>query len=154
MTAAQQISVHNDPVWRDRANFIVRARLPEPGRAEQLWGRQVDERRFELCCIPFFLYDMALGDVVVTDDAYEVQRVVEPSGRSVFRAWFGDSTLGRPARRGIADELAGLGALFEWSSENLLAVDAENEEHARVVAGALKEHEDRRHLVYETGRTH
>jgi hypothetical protein len=70
--------VHPEPVRRDRANFIVRARLPEPGRAEQLWGRQLDERSFELCCIPFFLYDVALGDIVATDAAYEVQQVVEP----------------------------------------------------------------------------
>ena len=28
---------------------------------EQLWARRLDEERFEVCCIPFFAYDVALG---------------------------------------------------------------------------------------------
>lgn len=150
VTAPTQISVHSDPVWRDRSNFIVRARLPEPGRAEQLWARQLDEHRFELCCIPFFLYDTALGDIVQTDADYEVTRVLQRSGRYVFRAWFGESSF---PRRRVADELAGLGALLEWSSDNLLAIDAENAEHAKELADHLQAHEDERHLIFETGRT-
>jgi hypothetical protein len=41
-----------------------------------LWARQVGDRRFEICCIPFFLYDVALGDVVETDENYSLVRVV------------------------------------------------------------------------------
>jgi hypothetical protein len=78
-------AVHEGPVWRDRANFIVGAPLSEEGRAEQLWARQLGGERFEICCIPFFVYDLALGDVVETDAAQNIVRVVEPSGRFVFR---------------------------------------------------------------------
>lgn len=86
MTAPSKEAVHPDPVWRDRSNFVIGARLPEPGRTEQLWARQLGDRRFELCCIPFFLYDLALGDVVETDDNYDVVRVLKPSGRYVYRS--------------------------------------------------------------------
>jgi hypothetical protein len=124
-------AVHDAPVWRDRANFVIGAPLREEGRAEQLWARQVSDQRFEICCIPFFLYDVALGDVVETDANYDLARVVERSGRFVFRVWFGEAF---HPRQEVADELAELGALLEWSSANLLAVDAADEAHAQVIA--------------------
>lgn len=149
--------VHQDPVWRARSNFIISAELPEkdrPRRFEQLFARQVGEDRFEVCCIPFFLYDIALGDVVVTsptaDRKYVVKGVIEPSGRYVFRVWFGESF---QPRGEIADELKSLGSLIEWSSSNLLGIDAVDGEHAQLVADHLAEHEKAGHLIYETGRS-
>lgn len=157
MTDAKEFVVHQDPVWRERSNFIINADLPEkdqPRRFEQLFAKQVGEDRFEICCIPFFVYDIALGDVVVTsprgDRKYVVEKVAEPSGRFVFRVWFGDSFQPRDE---IAGELRGLGSLIEWSSRNLLAVDAVDHEHAQLVADFLAEREKAGHLVYETGRS-
>src|SRR5205807_8144309 len=109
------------------------------------WARQIDEHRFEICCIPFFVYDLALGDVVETDDDHVVQRVVESSGRYVFRVWFGESFHPRDE---IAAELEAMGSLLEWSSRNLLAVDAADEEHARNVADFLADCEHRKQLIY------
>jgi hypothetical protein len=103
-------AVHEAPVWRERADFVIGAQLPEEGRAEQLWARRLEGQQFEICCIPFFLYDVALGDVVETDAAYDLTRVMEPSGRLVFRIWFGDSFHPRQA---VADELTKRGALIE-----------------------------------------
>jgi uncharacterized protein DUF4265 len=158
MTEAQQeFVVHPNPVWRERANFIVHAELPEqdrPRRFEQLWARQLVVDRFEVCCIPFFVFNIALGDVVTTSPKggrkYVVAKVVEPSGRYVFRVWFGQSV---EPRDGIADQLKTLGSLIEWSSRNLLAVDAADGEHAQLVADVLMRHEKAGHLVYETGRS-
>ena len=158
MTGAQQeFVVHQDPVWREHANFIVNAELPEkdrPNRFEQLWAKQVADARFEVCCIPFFVFDLALGDVVATSPRegrkYVVDKVVEPSGRYVFRVWFGESFQPRDE---IASELKVLGSLIEWSSRNLLAVDAVDGEHAQLVADFLMEREKAGHLVYETGRS-
>ena len=87
--------MHENPVWRDRSNFIIDAEIPEedrPRRFEQLFTRKLAKDLFEICCIPFFLYDVALGDVVRTllegDRKYVVDRVVEASGRYVFRVLF------------------------------------------------------------------
>jgi len=56
------IAIHLEPAWRARANFIIAAEIGgtalRPER-EQLWARQTDEFCFELCCIPFFVYDLA-----------------------------------------------------------------------------------------------
>lgn len=157
MTDANEFVVHQDPVWRERSNFIINAELAEkdrPRRFEQLFAKQVGEDRFEICCIPFFVYDIALGDVVVTSPRggrkYVVDKVVEPSGRYVFRVWFGESFHPRDE---IAAELRALGSMIEWSSRNLLAVDAVDREHAQLVAGFLAEREQAGHLVYETGRS-
>lgn len=46
-----------------------------------------------------------------------------------------------------------MGCLLEWSSSNLLAVDAADEEHAHQVADFLSEREILGELKYETGRT-
>jgi hypothetical protein len=146
-------ATHAEPVWRERCNFVIAAAVDSANTdvaTEQLWARKIGEAQFELCCIPFFVYDIALGDVVETDSQYMVQRVIRRSGRFVFRVWFGDSF--RP-RREIADQLEELGALLEWSSPNLLAVDAADEELARTVSGWLLEKEQHGHLVYETGKT-
>jgi hypothetical protein len=146
---ARTDAVHPDPVWRDRADFIIGAKLPEPDRAEQLWARRLGGRRFEICCIPFFLYDVALGDEVETGDDYELVRVVKPSGRYVFRVWFGQSFHPREA---VAEHLVEMGALIEWSSANLLAIDAADRGLAQSVADYLHE-QAASGLVYETGRS-
>lgn len=148
---------HLEPVWRDRSNFIIAADVSSQGTAasrEQLWARQLSATEYEVCCIPFFLYDVALGDVVETEAtgprAYLVRGVVKPSGRYVFRAWFGDSFQPRDE---VGEALEGLGALLEWSSLNLLAIDARDADHAQAIAGFLADREAKGHLVYETGRT-
>ena len=61
----------------NETDFIIGAPLPEAGRAEELPARRLDEPlSFEICCILFFPYDVALGDVVQTDVGYEFARVV------------------------------------------------------------------------------
>jgi hypothetical protein len=148
---------HLEPAWQARSDFIIAAPVSsdeEPGLHEQLWTRQVAENLFELCCIPFFVYDVALGDVVETGPVgprqYVMRRVVKPSGRYVFRAWFGSSS---SPHHGVARALVDMGALIEWSSENLLAVDARDASHAQLIANRLAEAEDAGQLIYETGRT-
>jgi hypothetical protein len=146
-------AVHPDPVWRARSNFIIATPI-ESGHTdvvtEQLWARKVDDRHFELCCIPFFAYNLALGDVVETDESYLVRGLSTSSGRYVFRVWFGESFHPRDE---VVSELESLGALIEWSSPNLLAVDARDGLHAKEVAGYLQAQEDAGRLMYETGKT-
>lgn len=155
MTGHVSEAIHSEPVWRDRSDFIIGAGIAggSDTMTEQLWARRVDEHRFEICCIPFFIYDVALGDIVATsptgDRRYMVTKVVEPSGRYVFRVWFGESFHPRDE---IVDDLKALGSLIEWSSSNLLAVDAIDQEHAQLVADLLADREKAGHLIYETGR--
>jgi hypothetical protein len=145
---------HADPVWRDRANFIIATAIEPfgPGiESEQLWSRRVEDRVFELCCIPFFTYGLALGDLVVTaaGEGYMVQDRVEQSGRSVFRAIF--SRQGHGTAENVNVELLRKGALVEWYSATYLAVDARDAAHAKEIEDFLREQQSLENLEYERG---
>ena len=154
-TAVAKHKSKNITLYRQgEINFIINAELPEAGRFEQLWARQRSDGTFEICCIPFFLYDVALGDVVQTtargDRQYILSEVVSPSQRYVFRVWFGGSDVPTST---VVERLESLGALMEWSSANLLAVDARDLQHAQEIADYLAGAERRGELVFETGRS-
>ena len=154
--AGDYVAVHNEPVWRDKANFIIRAYLEEEdGRNEweQLWALRLDERRFSICCIPFFAFDLALGDEVETDSGYVVQRVVLASGQYTFRVWFGDSSTYPGIKDEVVQQMEKLAVEIEWSSANMLALSARDAEQAQQVADYLHSREEAGYLTYETGRT-
>lgn len=75
--------------------------------------------------------------------------VRQPSGRSVFRVWLGDSFL---PRDDLVREVEQRGGLLEWSSVNLVAIDVEDAAAAQELADFLQDREDQNHLVYETGK--
>lgn len=79
--------IHQHPVWRDRADHIVNVDLDHglSGKQEQLWTRLVGADEVEICCIPFFAYDLSLGDIAVIDANGLVGGVARRSGRHVFR---------------------------------------------------------------------
>jgi hypothetical protein len=149
-------ALHLEPVWRDRADFIIDAPIPDgvSKQYEQLWARRVSTLEFEICCIPFFLYDLSLGDVVGTvpdhGQGYILDRVIRPSGRFTFRVFFGHSF--RP-REEIVEQIRAMGSLVEWSSVNMVAVDALDDKQAATLADFLAAREDEGKLIYETGRT-
>jgi hypothetical protein len=146
-------ATHSEPVWREKANFIIAAAVDPSDTevtTEQLWVRKIADKQFEVCCIPFFVYNLALGDRVETTDDLLVDRVAESSGRFVFRVFFPHADSPKDA---TTTALTSLDALLEWSSPSLLAVDASNEAHARTIADFLQKEEDQGHLMYETGRT-
>lgn len=157
MTSAT-VAVHRDPVWRERADFLIVAEI-DPGETlkdtEQLWARRIDECHFEVCCVPFFTYHLALGDVVRTEPRaarqYVVAEVTEPSGRAVFRVWFGEST---EPRVGVLSDLEALGGLLEWSSSSLLAIDVSDPVQARYVAEYLGARAAEGRLLFELGTAH
>jgi hypothetical protein len=144
-------AVHRSPVWRDQSDFIFMAHLGiKNGKNEweQLWGRKAAPQRFILCCIPFFIHDVALGDEVETDADFVFQRVIKRSGQIAFRIWFGEQDAA--TRRNIAHEIVAMEPLLEWSSENLLALSVPEAEAGRF-ADYLSSRERQGLLQYETG---
>ena len=149
-TALPTFLTHREPAWRDRSNYTLQAVVPgDVNTFEQLWVRKLDDTDFEVCCIPFFLYDVALGDVVGWNNDERIIRVVDPSGRYVFRVWFGDES----DQREVVESLEKLGATLERSSTHLLAVDAKDERSAESISGYLLSVQVEGELQYETGRT-
>lgn len=151
------ICVHLNPIWHDKANFIIRTYLEERGgrhRWEQLWTRQLDENRFLICCIPFFAYNLALGDEVGTDVHHTIIRVVKHSENSTFRVWFGNAVNPEEVKSEVLYELRRFSIDYEWHSKNLLAVSVSAEDLAKAVSGFFLERQAEGKLQYETGRTH
>ena len=105
---------------------------------EQLWTERVGDDRFELCCIPFFAYDMALGDVVRADAAtgYVIQSVVQRSGNGVVRV-----AVKRPedvdaVHLRLHDLLGRLEYLCEWFSPGYVAISLEpGRSHEEIFVG-------------------
>lgn len=146
-------AVHENPVWRDKANFIIRAHLEKnEGRSEweQLWALRLDERRFSLCCIPFFAHDLALGDEVETDDDFVLSRVARPAGQTTFRIWFGGQDA--ETRQELVREIEAMNSLMEWSSGNLLALSVTDGAEAQKLADYLQSREEQGLLKYETSK--
>jgi hypothetical protein len=150
---ADAAAQHDTPVWRERADFIIGARLDEPGKWEQLWARRLGPNLFELCCIPFLTYGLALGDVVETEaqsgHEYLIARVAEPSGRFAMRVWFLDTSVADE----VAEQATAVGALLEWrgSWSRLLALDASDEAMTDALAETLRPYEEAGQLSFETG---
>lgn len=153
------VKVHNNPVWRDRANFIIQAQVEHDGDdeiREQLWTRQITDDRFEMCCIPFFIPDLALGDEVQTElDAAGRQllkRVVRRSGNQAFWIWF-EEDADRELLNSVYEGITRLGCLAEGYSKGLLAFNAESDSQAKQALEFLDSEELRGYLECVPGRT-
>jgi hypothetical protein len=149
---------HSDPAWRDRADFILAAAVSLDGDSvsdyEQIWARQLSPTTFEICCIPFIAYDLALGDIVeAKPERFMIERLVAASGHFTFRAWLTDAA-NDGTRDALIAGLEDLGVEWEWMSPRLVSIDAPTEEIAGALAGQLMERETRGELAYETGRSH
>jgi hypothetical protein len=148
--SARSVVVHESPIWRDRANYIFRAAIPDPtptASIEQLWGRKHGSL-VEVCCIPYYLYDVKLGDLVSLSDQGVLESVVEDRGHSTFRVLFKEPLENVDVDR----DLRRLGAGTEWLTQRFVALDAPSPVVAEELSGFLLTLEDRGELLYETGR--
>lgn len=144
---------HVDPIWRGRSDFIIAAEIDPSGSgitSEQLWARQISAHTFEICCIPFFVYNLALGDTGETDDHYVVNRVVGESGRFVFRVILTADE--ESARRRLVDRFQDIDARLEWYSNTMASIDVPTEEESRRAAEILWAGEQGDDWAYETGK--
>jgi hypothetical protein len=153
------VVVHPTPAWRDRADFLIAARINQdhPGAQwewEQLWVRRISPDVFEVCCIPFFVYGVCLGDHISAEidskNCYVLGRTVRSSGHVSFRVWLKDDEMKRELPREL--EMLGCETERRWETSSLLAVDAATESLARRVADLLHEREEAGLLCYETAR--
>jgi hypothetical protein len=148
--------VHLNPIWRYKSDFIIGARHSDSlsnniGVEEQFWSRKIGDNTFEICCIPFFVYNISLGDIVKTDSDYWITEVLVRSGHFTFRIWLGD-TRDQFTRDQVIQEIIKLGCLFEWYSENLLAIDVPTRILAEQISAYLLKSEQLGLLTYETGQ--
>jgi hypothetical protein len=101
---------------------------------EQVWLCRQSDQIFEICCIPFRAYGLALRDVVrVSPDGTLVIEKIKPSGSRVVRALL-MANLGvnhiRDASEVFESIADRLGLLYEWSGDRHIAVDVPPEREA------------------------
>jgi hypothetical protein len=147
---------HLNPIWRERANYIIRVRINDDAQDgikgwEQLWSKKIEDDLYEICCIPFFLYNISLGDEVKVDSDHWITEVKKRSGHFTFRVWFGDSK-DPTIRERVMRNTEELGCLFEWYSTNLLAISAPTQDLAVIISGYLLKKAELGLLNYETGQ--
>lgn len=128
MMSFSEIATHQAPVWKGKANYLIHVDLADhglKGRMEQLWARQIANDEFELCCVPFFTYGFALGDILATrrsnDMDHIVSHVVRQSGRRLVRLWLKYAS--SAGTESVYEYLIKAAAFHEWSSEYLVAID-------------------------------
>lgn len=151
-----EYALHLNPVWKSKANFIINASIDNNNDAlkyEQLWTRRINDNEFEVCCIPFFLYDIALGDVVSTvssgDKKYLLDQVTKRSGRRVFRVWLKGN--GDDQKRVLKTFIGMPGVTLEPYSEKLIALDVDGDRAIQLVQEKLTNEESNGSLEFENG---
>jgi hypothetical protein len=120
------IATHQSPAWLQKSNFILRADLSNhgmPGRLEQLWARKIDPSTFEICCIPFYTYGIALGDKVRLDASGTIQEVKEKAGHKNLRVAIALITNRNDIHEVLHEWVNSTGLLHEWCTPYYLAVD-------------------------------
>jgi hypothetical protein len=136
-----KITAHVNPVRRPVPSFMLRASLNdiESGdNYEQLWAKRASEDRYEVCCIPFFAYDLALGDVVraYADTGYVIQSVEQRSGNGVVRVAVKHRDDVDAVHLRLHDLLGKLEYLHEWFARGYVAVSLEpGKSHNEFFAG-------------------
>lgn len=113
---------HLRPAWGWKADFILRLEVAysDATVAEQVWTRQLSSRIYELCCIPFVAYDLALGDELLVDEELRFTGHASPGGRQTVRLYSPQTLADLP---GFVGELEAHGLLFESYSARLYAID-------------------------------
>lgn len=134
------IATHKDPVWRERANFVIQVDLAafDLDGFEQLWTRTEDQGETrEVCCIPFFTYGIALGDHLSWDQASRTVEVIAHSGRRCIRIVFGDKAVAKARHEELHGAIIASGAIAELYSEGYWALDVIDDQHSETVVRML-----------------
>ncbi|MFD0378918.1 DUF4265 domain-containing protein [Streptomyces sp. NPDC127112] len=124
-----QFVVHEQPVARASTNYIARADLAPfglDGQVEQLWLKAVNDGSYEVACIPFSAYGIALGDVVVLNDDDYVIEVVRNSWHRTLRLLFIPDLPPADLQKAtdeIKTEIIAADLQSEWNGTRLVAVD-------------------------------
>lgn len=149
---------HDFPVWREKSDFILVVHLDEPDvpkewKWEQIWARQVGDNVFEVCCIPFVSYGLALGDLVDTESLeeknYVIRKVLEKKGHTTYRVWF----INLDRWHSVIENIKDLGCQVEvrWEKSKLIAIDAPTADVRNALDLYLSELESNEIVQFETG---
>jgi len=97
------------------------------GRSEQLWVKKLGGDHFQVCCLPFFTYGIALRDVVLTtldeSEQFIYRQAVEKRGHGLIRFAFASEERAAEAHEEIHRTLIEAGLRHEWHAVGYGAID-------------------------------
>lgn len=146
---------HNNPAWKHKANFIIGVKIEdeiwsEQYSFEQLAVREDSDGTYELCCIPFAVYDLSLGDYVTVNSSNNVTAVTKASNQIGFRI----ATKDKYQQQSLLNYLEKFKVYSEIFSEKLNVISTEDDSIAKEMAGLLNLLEFKQEIMeYETIRT-
>ena len=117
---------HSTPAWRAKSNFLIRVDIADSGlpeTMEQLWTRRIGHLTFEVCCIPFFAYGLALGDTVQCNSELVLKQRLESGGHNTLRVAIAEFASSHQIHEAIHGWVLATGLLHEWYSPGYLAID-------------------------------
>ncbi|HTN25602.1 MAG TPA: DUF4265 domain-containing protein [Solirubrobacteraceae bacterium] len=123
---------------------------------EGLLARRLGDGRARMCAVPFWVYDLNLGDEVAVMDSAEgaavVTAVVVDGGNYTFRVRFEDAADDDVRWRDLMVDLEPFDCWFDVRSPTFVALSAPSA-HAQAVADYLADREQHGELLFETGRS-
>lgn len=156
--AEPEFIVHDAPVKAAKQNYIARVDLTPfgfPGLFEQIWLGDLGDGLYEVRCIPFRVYGLALGDVVnVSPSGTLISSLVRPSGRKVLRVLLVPSlSAGRLSAviNSINMKAGEAGLLFEWSGDRHIAIDVPADGNVDDLIGLVGGYVERGEAFWEWG---
>jgi hypothetical protein len=150
-----QFIVHEDPAGRAATNYIARVDLAPfglDGQIEQLWLMALNDGNYEVACIPFSAYGLALGDTVLLNDDDYVSEVVKTSWHRTLRLLFVPGLPRVALRQGseaIQAEVAMAGLRSEWNGDRFVAVDVPPSTEPTRLFAVMKAAVDAGHAFWE-----
>ena len=143
---------HKHPIWGSRADSKVI--IEDEDWQEIIPAKKVKGTSFlyEICALPFFAYDLCLGDTVRTDEKGKVLEAVESARRFGFRIFI-PSQAPHDTSKNVINELQKHECHIEYNTSEYFGVDVPNELQASHISGILQEAGDKGLLKYETVRT-
>jgi hypothetical protein len=115
-----------------------------PGRWEQLWVRKLSVEEFEICCIPFFTYGVALGDTILAGRQgsleWVLQRVLRKSGHRHVRVAVTNRASSTELHEALHGVAASLPFAHEWRGPGFLAIDIPPGDDSGRVTAAFQSH--------------
>jgi hypothetical protein len=123
-----RIAAHPNPIRRTSPIFMLRVPvdiLDASDCYEQLWTKRLADDEFQVTCIPFFVYDIAYGDVLHADPStgYALPSVVRHSGNGLLRVAVVNPDDVEYVHQIVHDLLERLGYLYEWHRPGYVAIN-------------------------------
>lgn len=153
-----QYIVHESPAWRAAADYLAMADLAPfgfPDMKEQIWLRSLPDGTYEVCCIPFRVYGVSLGDTVELDDGGKtIVRVRSKGGHRAFRVFF-LSKVAESKLEDIRNRIDGVARAeslaVEWSGDRHVAVDVTTDSEIGVIWREIQAEVDNGSALWEWG---